>query len=638
LLPAQTVQEVPPIENADFLRRPSYSGSVKGQPEQIASPANQNSLLNRQVPNQAGAGNLPANRLPSAEDEGGSSRQGDANASSRNPGSSRDGAGPTVPQDFSFELVEPAEAGEFNDNRTSDYGPVGRPEIIPGGNSENLTLADVIASLYRSYPVILQARLEGPLAQGLLTEAYGAYDTKLNGYTLNEPTGFYRNYRQGVGVARQTWWGGYVAAGYRIGRGVFQPWYFERETNKAGEFKVALAQPLLQGRAIDPQRVAVFQASIDNRAVEPTIQEALLNVSFEAALVYWDWVSAGGKLMAQRELLQLALIREDQIEAGVEADKFAEVDLVLNKQLIAERRGLTLAAEQKFRETGFKLSLFLRDERGQPIVPNDGWLPNRFPKTTPIQNRDFNADLADALTRRPETRLIQLEIQRLRLDRQLATNDLLPRVDIVAEGSQDIGTPTSSKNDKGEFELLIGLQSEVPIQRRKARGKLQSTSAKIAQVSEKLRLQSDKIGAELQAAFNNLVLAADQVAQANLGFEAAIDTVDRFRFAFERGKADLVQLNILEQKANEIEIKLIEAQRLWFSALADLQRALGLDPLEQAIEIAELPPSDLYGPNNMPTGLNTVPDNFDNDWEARLVPRGDVPQQPQGRANATEQQ
>ncbi|MCR9292859.1 MAG: TolC family protein [bacterium] len=531
------------------------------------------------------------------------------------------GSPSAVPQDPSIESV-PAYPGQtqYDLNASAGYGPE-RDTLAPVAEGEILTLADVVASLYRSYPVVIQARLQGAAAQGMLTEAYGAYDTKLQGYTLNEPTGFYRNYRQGVSLARQTWWGGYVAAGYRIGRGFFQPWYLERETNKAGEFKLAFAQPLLQGRAIDPQRVAVFQASVDNRAVQPQVQEAILNVAFDAATVYWMWVSAGGKLDAQRELLSLAEARGQQIEDGVRADKYAEVDLVFNQQLIAERRGLTLAAEQKFRESSFKLSLFLRDELGQTIVPNDAWLPRRFPRIDPIDARDFNADLADALARRPETLLLRLELQRLGFDRQLARNDLLPRVDIVAESSQDIGTPTSDKNDKGEFELLIGLQSEVPIQRRKAQGKLQSTSAKMSQVSEKLRLQSDKIAAELQTAYNRLMLATEIVKQQNIAFEAAIDTLDRYRFAFERGKTDLIYLNFLESKANEIEIKLIDAQSIWFSALAELQRALGLDPLEQAMKVTELPPSQLFGPGNMPSGLNTVPDDFDADWQNRMVPR-----------------
>jgi len=492
--------------------------------------------------------------------------------------------------------------------------------------AERLLLADVIASIYRAYPVIEQARLERNLAAGLLLEAYGAYDLKLQGYALSEPTGFYENFRTGIGIARQTWWGGYVAAGYRAGRGEFQPWYKERETNEAGEFKVAMGLPLLQGRAIDPQRVAVFQATIASRAAEPLIRQALLNVSREAASVYWEWVAAGAVLAAQRELLLLAQQRGEQFEVGVKAGKFAEVDLVFNQQLIAERNGLVLEAEQKFRASSFKLSMFLRNEQAQPMIPNDAWLPEHFPMIQPQPPGDFQADLSAALSRRPEPMLLQFEQRQIELDQNLARNQLLPQLDLVSEASQDIGTPASSSNDKGQFELLVGVQGEVPIQRRKARGKIQSTAAKMAQIEQKLRLQRDKIGVELQTAYNALVLSAQAVEQAELALRAAIDTLVRYRFAFERGKVDLIYINLLETKVNETEIKLLKSQSSWFSALAEMQAALGLDPLDQALVVAQLPDSKQSGPGNLPQFPAPNPDRFDRDWNLHNQPPALPPQ------------
>ena len=128
--------------------------------------------------------------------------------------------------------------------------------------SPALTIADVVASTIQSFPQIEQARLQAGVAAGEATSARGFYDHKLQAYSLGEPTGYYENYRSGIGVARQLWWGGYVSASYRNGRGDFAPWYKERETNKGGELKLALVQPLLQGRAIDPARVEVLQANL----------------------------------------------------------------------------------------------------------------------------------------------------------------------------------------------------------------------------------------------------------------------------------------------------------------------------------------------------------------------------------------
>jgi len=481
-------------------------------------------------------------------------------------------------------------------------------------SSDDLSLADVIASLYRSYPEIMRARQQPQIANGDLIQAYGSFDTKLYAETINEPTGFYENYRHGIGVARNTWWGGYVAAGYRIGRDDFQPWYKERQTDEGGEFKVSMIAPLLQGRAIDANRVGVFQASLSVRAADPMIQRAILDYARDATLVYWDWVAAGAILEAQRELLKLAEQRNEQFEVGVKAGKFAEIDLILNQQLVAERTVKVLETEQKYRATAFKLSLYLRDEFGQPIVPSEAWLPRHFPITEPPTG-DYQRDLAAALARRPEPRLLELERQAVELERRLACNQLMPRLDFIAEASQDVGAPASSADDKGEFELVIGLQGDVPIQRRKARGKIQSTTAKMAQISEKLRLQRDKIGTELLTAFNALVLAEQMVEQGEVSLRAAYETLQRYRFAFDRGKIDLIYLNLLESKANETEIKLVESQRFWFASLAELQVALGLDPLDQAMGVSSLPESRRPGPERLSAPIDVEEQVLDKDWE-----------------------
>ena len=494
-----------------------------------------------------------------------------------------------------------ASDGEASDGEASD-GEASDGEASDGveSASDQLTLADVIASLYRSYPEIEQARQLTPLASGELLATYGAYDTKFKAESLSEPTGFYENYRQSLGFARQLWWGGYVAAGYRIGRGDFQPWYQERLTEEAGEVKVAWIQPLLRGRAIDPQRVAVFQASLAQRAATPQLMQQILTNSAQAISAYWQWVAAGAVLEAQRELLNLAQVRAKQIEVGVEAGKFKRVDLIFNEVLIAEREADVLKSQQKFRSSAIKLGLYLRDESGAPMIPDQEWLPKRFPMIEEMPPFDLQAELAVTLARRPELQTLTLDIQGLQWDRRLACNDMLPTFDFVSEVSQDMGPAASKSDDKDQLVLVLGFQSQVPIQRRKARGKIQATSAKIRQVNEKLRLSRDKVATELAVAYNRLTLAAQTVEQREISLRGALDVLNRYRVGFEQGFVDLIDLNLLESKANESEIKLVDAQQDWFEALGELQIALAIDPLEQAIKLSAVPSSEMIGPGNLP--------------------------------------
>ena len=88
-------------------------------------------------------------------------------------------------------------------------------ELLPP-TTNALTLADVIASIYQSYPMITRARLEAGVVAGEQRSANGWWDPKLETYSVNQPLGFYKNYRQSVGLARNLWWGGYLSSGYRI--------------------------------------------------------------------------------------------------------------------------------------------------------------------------------------------------------------------------------------------------------------------------------------------------------------------------------------------------------------------------------------------------------------------------------------
>lgn len=515
----------------------------------------------------------------------------------------------TSPQTVAPEIVQPALPTLQGDS-------MGQGSVAAGTEpGSTLSLADVVASVYRYFPAIQQARLEAGIADGQLLSSMGAYDLRLNAYSLNQPEGVYQTYRHGLGAIRQTWWGGYVTAGYRLGRGQFEPWYKERETNRGGEYTLGFGLPLLQGRAIDPQRVEVFRSDLARQAVGPGVQVALLDYCLDAAALYWEWVAAGARLVAQEELLDLAELRQKQFEEGAEAGKYAKIDVVFNRQLVAQRASRRLDAEQKFRAAGFKLSLYLRDFAGNSLVPEDPWLPKHFPVITPVAGADFNADFQSALARRPELQLLNIAIQEVNLDRRLARNQTLPNLDLLAEAAQDTGTPSTSSNDKGQFELLLGIQSDVPLQRRNALGKIQQASAKISQIQEKLRLQRDKIAVELRTAHNALTLAQQQVEQMELALKSAFETLQGFRFGFQRGFTDLVQLNLLEIQTNEIELLLVDVQRAWFVALAQMQAALGLDPLEQALLVEALPESTRIGPGDFPFEAPENAEELEADWK-----------------------
>lgn len=445
-----------------------------------------------------------------------------------------------------------------------------------------LTLSDVIASTYRGFPLIEIARQQAGVTSGEYRSAWGAYDTKLEYFSLNQPMGYYETYRNGIGAARQLWWGGYLSAGYRIGRGYYEPWYKERQTDDGGEFKLAYQQPLLQGRAIDPQRVELFQANLRRQSVGPEIQFQLLVATRDAAFAYWHWVEQGNVLRAQQNLLRLAELRADQFEEALKQGVATALTVSLNRQEILSRQLKVNDTQMKFRDAAYKLSIFLRDENGKPLLAPQEWLPPRFPKPVDIQLATYEQDYSNAIAARPELRLIELQAQEVRLDLQLARNQLLPNVDFTMQAGKDIGEPATSTNDKREFELESGIVGGVPIQRNKAFGKIQSTNAKLVQIAQKLEFQRNKINAELLMARNQVEIAQRNVKVAQEFLLETQKVLELFRLAVTQGDFDLQLFLQQEVRVTEAEVRLLEEVRTYYLAIAALQATLGLDPLDQS--------------------------------------------------------
>ena len=171
-------------------------------------------------------------------------------------------------------------------------------ELAPGdplesSSDKTLTLGQVLTSVQDCYPAIQIAFGEIESADGKVTESLGNFDRRITAQSISQPLGFYQNFRNGVGIHRPLFGGGEVYGTYRIGDGSFEPWYGERETNEAGEFKAGFSIPLIKDRNIDQRRANLFTAQLQRQQVASDIESRLLFFQRFATQAYWDWVASG---------------------------------------------------------------------------------------------------------------------------------------------------------------------------------------------------------------------------------------------------------------------------------------------------------------------------------------------------------
>ena len=381
------------------------------------------------------------------------------------------------------------------------------PPPLMDGPPQTLNLQTVVSSVEERYPLLVSALLDRNIAEGKQLSAWGEFDLGLKTFHIAAPEGFYRTYRNGVALEQPTFGGGYLYGGYKIGDGKFQPWFGERETNEGGEFSAGFGMPLLKDRSIDKRREALFKADLARRAVEPAIQAQFLEFVRVASQTYWIWGAAGQSLQAQQELLKLAQIRVNQIETRVDAGDLPKIARLNNEQLIASRETKVIESQRKLQESAIKLSLFLRDPQGQPIIPPEQQLPPEYPPHPPLPKEPLDTLIVRAVTARPELLELQLISRQVRVELAQAENLLLPKLDARMLAAKDVGAPASSKGDKTPFELEVGLYGEVPLQRREARGKVASAQSKLSQIDVKRQFVTNKVTALVQDAVSALTAA-----------------------------------------------------------------------------------------------------------------------------------
>jgi len=466
--------------------------------------------------------------------------------------------------------------GRVDDVDAPKQPPAGESEaieLLPPPAATAISLEDVVSAVYASYPSLDAVSRERQIAAAEQLAAMGQFDVNLVGESIAQPMGYYKNYRSGIGFKQYTWGGGETFTGYRIGRGYFEPWYKERQTNDGGEFKTGFAVPFLRDRAIDKRRAAVFQAQLNRRAAEPKYQAEVIETVLAASITYWDWVAAGQRARIARQMLDLATERQAGMEKRAARGDIAGIELVDNERTIVARRTKQVEAELKLQQSAIKLSLYLRDPAGTPLLADADQLPREFPEIKQPIPADATELIEVALDRRPELRLLQLDQQSQELKMQQAANLSLPAFDGLMTASQDVGAPYSPLRDKSPFELEAGVVLDVPLQRRQAQGDFQAAREKLAQIGAKRRYAEQSIAAEVQSALAGIDANLKAIANAREAADLARQVAEAERKKLAQGDSNVLNVNLRELATAEADLLVVDSELNYRIALAMLHAA-----------------------------------------------------------------
>jgi cobalt-zinc-cadmium efflux system outer membrane protein len=446
-------------------------------------------------------------------------------------------------------------------------------EPSPDEARDPLSLAEVLASVAAHDPRLAAADSTIAGAEGRLMTARGGFDPRIRARGLVQPLGYYNNGVLDVRLEQSTPLHGLSAwAGWRLGVGEFPIYDAKLETGAGGEVSAGFTLPLWRDGAIDRRRADLRQSKLERERLTRSRDARALALEAHAAAAYWSWVAGGLRLEIERELLELAFERDIGLQRQIELGAIEELVGIDNRRVILAREARVVTAERNFQKAALELSLFLRNEAGQPLLAGAERLPSELPELPSPVLVDIEAELGEALERRPDRAARLHGREQAEVELRLARNQRAPRIDLSSWVARDLGAAPQYLQP---FELSAAIEVEVPIPLRQARGRIRTAEAELGRIDAELRLLDDQIANEVLDAHSAVAAAYQRAKLAEEQVELVEVLAESEYRRFILGDGDLLLVNLRELAVADAGSERVDAVAEFFIARAWLDVARG---------------------------------------------------------------
>lgn len=220
-----------------------------------------------------------------------------------------------------------------------------------------------------------------------------------------------------------------------------------------------------------------------------------------------------------------------------------------NLQQIIQREQLLNQGQMIFEQAGINLSLYFRDPKGNPLVPEIQSLPALTRTTYAIKT---------SLREHPGIKKLNHYANMMKLKRNQARNELLPQLDATAY--------TFKQNGTGGYPLLIpqaamvGVSFKFPLLRRQAKGNLIQAESELRQV----RFEKKFLYEQLHNEFKNILVGIHRSRrQVNL-LKKELLLAQMVQHGetkkFYQGDSTLFLVNQREQMTTQVQLNTLHAQ------------------------------------------------------------------------------
>jgi outer membrane protein TolC len=269
--------------------------------------------------------------------------------------------------------------------------------------------------------------------------------------------------------------------------------------------QLTFTQPLLKDFGISVNRAFIHQAQKAAEIADQQVLQTILDTIFTVQQSYWDLVFRVEDLGAKRESQKLAedFLAENKVR--VELGTMAPIELVQAETQVKAREGDVIVAEEAVEDAEDQLKdiLNLPETMGTWLIR---LRPTDTPPFVPVLAISVQEKIATALKNRPDFVQSQLNIASREIDRQVARNQTLPRLDLVARGGLsafggDVNQSFADLLDLNGYEWLVGF----------ARNDLQKRNLELKQALVEQRRLKRTIVRQIRQAIRGIETAIKRV-------------------------------------------------------------------------------------------------------------------------------
>jgi outer membrane protein TolC len=203
-------------------------------------------------------------------------------------------------------------------------------------------------------------------------------------------------------------------------------------------------------------------------------------------------------------------------------------------------------------QTAINLSLYFRDKEGNPIIPRE-YVPSSL-----SEDYSLKRDVTLPITEHPEIKKLSNYENIAKIRYQLASNNFLPELNLIAY--------TSKQNGTGGYPLLIpqaamvGISLKFPLMQRDAKGNLIQAQSELHQVRIEKKFLYEKLHNELLKMLTGINQWTKQVVLLKKELSLAKTVQEAEIKKFNHGDSTLFLVNQREQATGQIELNTLHAQ------------------------------------------------------------------------------